>query len=576
MPTDWIRAAALSDLAADRPTALGAGGLDLVAVPTASGPKVYEGRCPHQGALLGEGELDGATLVCRNHRWRFDTTTGQRDGGPQCLRACPTEVRDGALFVDVTSLRADAMTKGTRTLADLPGPKARPIVGNALQLDVTRLHQCLEDWARAYGPMFHFRVVGKHYVGVSDPELVEAVLRARPETYRRDERVEPVFRELGVAGVFSAEGAAWRSQRKLAMEALSQRNLRGFYPTLAKVAERLRARWAKAAAAGAVSDLIDDLTRFTVDVTTTLTFGKDLDTLSDGDDVIQKDLALIFPAFARRLNAIVPYWRVLRLPKDRRVDRAIAKLRAWLHELITETRANLAPGRPPANFLEAMLSARDDDGQPFSEEIVFGNCMTMLLAGEDTTAQSLAWAVHLLCEHPAEITALRAHTRGVIGDAPFPADLERANKLERATAITHEAMRLQPVAPLNFFMALHDTVLGDVAIPKGTGVVAIQRPAVLDDKHFEAAAEFRPGRWIGEPTGAHDASTLMPFGSGPRICPGRTLALVEMRVVLATLYQSFDVTRVGAAADVKEKYAFTVMPSQLQVRLRARGSDPRP
>jgi len=568
---EWIRAAALTELAADRPTALGAGGLDLVAVPTASGPKVYEGRCPHQGALLGEGEMDGATLVCRNHRWRFDATTGKRDGGPQCLVACPTEVRDGALFVDLAALRDTAKATSTRRIADLPGPKPRPIVGNALQLDVTRLHGCLEDWARTYGPMFHFKLVGKHYVGVSEPALIEAVLRARPETYRRDERVEPVFRELGVAGVFSAEGAAWRTQRKLAMEALSQRNLRGFYPTLAKVADRLRARWAKAAAAGAVSDLIDDLTRFTVDVTTTLTFGKDLDTLSDGEDVIQKDLALIFPAFARRLNAVIPYWRFVRLPQDRRVDRAVARLREWLHELITETRGKLAPGRPPSNFLEAMLSARDDDGQPFTEEILFGNCMTMLLAGEDTTAQSLAWAVHLMCEHPAEITALRDQTRAVIGDAPFPADLERANKLERATAVSNEAMRLQPVAPLNFFMALHDTVLGDVAIPKGTGVVAIQRPAVLDDKHFVDAARFMPARWIDEPS-PHDASTLMAFGSGPRICPGRTLALVEMRVVLATLYQSFDVERLGAASDVKERYAFTVMPSQLKVKLRARAA----
>lgn len=569
MPT-WTRAAALTDLAPDRPTALGAGGLDLVAVPTASGPKVYEGRCPHQGALLGEGELDGGALVCRNHRWRFDATTGQRDGGPQCLRACPSEVRDGALFVDVTKLLDVAKVKGTRAMSDLPGPKPRPIFGNALQMDVARLHGSLEDWARAYGPMFHFKIMGKDYVGVSEPALMEAVLRARPETFRRDDRVEPVFRELGVAGVFSAEGAAWRTQRKLAMEALSQRNLRGFYPTLAKVAERLRARWAKAAAAGAVSDLIDDLTRFTVDVTTTLTFGKDLDTLSDGEDVIQKDLALIFPAFARRLNAVVPYWRLIRLPQDRRVDRAVARLRAWLHELITETRANLAPGRPPANFLEAMLTAKDDEGQPFTEEVLFGNCMTMLLAGEDTTAQSLAWAVHLLCEHPAEIDAMRAHTREVIGDAPFPADLERANKLERATAVSHEAMRLQPVAPLNFFMALQDTVLGDVAVPKGSGVVTIHRPPVLDDRHFADAAKFRPGRWIDEPS-PHDASAHMPFGSGPRICPGRTLALVEMRVVLATLYQSFDVERVGPASAVHEKYAFTVMPSQLQVKLRARG-----
>src|SRR5439155_22153056 len=71
------------------PHAVSAGGHDLILLRSGGGPRVYQGRCPHQGALLGEGELDGNTLVCRNHRWRFDATTGKRQGGPQCLTACP-------------------------------------------------------------------------------------------------------------------------------------------------------------------------------------------------------------------------------------------------------------------------------------------------------------------------------------------------------------------------------------------------------------------------------------------------------------------------------------------------------
>jgi cytochrome P450 len=352
------------------------------------------------------------------------------------------------------------------------------------------------------------------------------------------------------------------------MEALSQRNLRGFFPTLVTVAERLRKRWL----ASEVVDLCDDLMRFTVDVTTSLVFGKDLNTLEGGEDVIQRDLALVFPTFARRLNALVPYWRVLRLPKDRQVDRAIAELRVWLAELITETRARLAaePGRPPQNFLEAMLASRDDDGRPFSDEVLFGNAMTMLLAGEDTTANSVAWAIHLLCDHPEEVAALRAEIDDVLGDDLVPRDLERANRLERATAVSQESMRLLPVAPLNFVEALHDTVVGDIDVPKGTGVVVLGRIAATDARHFADPDRFRPARWLEDATGAHDPSALLPFGSGPRICPGRTLALVEMRVMLATLYRSFEVERVSATADVRERYAFTVMPSELKVRLRRR------
>jgi cytochrome P450 len=85
---------------------------------------------------------------------------------------------------------------------------------------------------------------------------------------------------------------------------------------------------------------------------------------------------------------------------------------------------------------------------------------------------------------------------------------------------------------------------------------------------------FRPARWLdaGAAGGAHDPSANVPFGSGPRICPGRTLALLEMKVVLAMMFGDFDVERVGSAADVKEVFAFTMAPVGMRVRLHRRAS----
>jgi len=571
VPNGWKRVARLADLDGEGPHAVAAGDIDLVVVHRGNQLKVFEGRCPHQGALLGEGELDGNLLVCRNHRWKFDTATGQRKNGPQCLKACPSEIRDDALWVDTTPLDAPTTTgKAGRRIADLPGPRGLPFFGSLFDFDIERLHGVFEDWARTYGAVYQLKAAGQTMVVLSDPALINDALRARPETFRRDERVEPVFAELGVAGVFSAEGAAWRPQRRLAMEALAQKNLRGFYPTLAAVAARLQRRWERSA--GTEVDLVDDLMRFTVDVTTTLVFGRDLFTLDGGKDVIQRDLALVFPAFARRLNSLIPYWRLLRLPQDRRVDRAIASLRVWLAALIADTRQKLAadPHQPPTNFLESMLASRDDDGKPFSDEVIFGNCMTMLLAGEDTTANSVAWAVHLLLDHPAEVAALRQELDATLRDAPLPRDLEEANRLERATAVANESMRLLPVAPINFLHALHDTTLGDLAIPKGTAIVLLTRIAATDEKYFAEPARFLPERWMIKDGRTHDPSAHQPFGSGPRICPGRSLALIEMRVMLATLYRNFDVTRVGSASDVKEHYSFTMMPTNLRVRITPR------
>ena len=402
------------------------------------------------------------------------------------------------------------------------------------------------------------------------------VLSDRPEAFTRGANLPPIFKELGAAGVFSAEGAAWRPQRRLSMEALSHRHLRGFFPTLAAVAERLRGRWLKAAERSEVLDVAEELKRFTVDVTTQLAFGYDLDTLGKDEDVIQRKLGLVFPALNRRLFALLPWWRVFRMPADRAVDRAVAEIHVWLQGLVTETRARLAAepdlAENPRNFLEAMLTARDENGKPFDDETILGNAMTMLLAGEDTTAYTLAWSIHHLLEEPKEVAALHDELEGVLGDDAVPSNIEMANRLAFANGVANEAMRLRPVAPLFFLEATADTVIGDVEIPAGMVVALMIRPPAMSATHFEKPADFRPARWLDDrPTsGPHEPSAHQPFGSGPRICPGRTLALLEMKMALATIYQNFEIERVGAAADVHEQLSFTMSPRGLKVKLRAR------
>jgi cytochrome P450 len=109
-----------------------------------------------------------------------------------------------------------------------------------------------------------------------------------------------------------------------------------------------------------------------------------------------------------------------------------------------------------------------------------------------------------------------------------------------------------------------------VAVPKGTPVSVLLRPAVLDEAHFRDPRAFRPQRWLPGAPGPHDPSVHMPFGSGPRLCPGRTLALLEMKLVLATLYASFRITRRGPADAVRERFTFTMNPEGLEVDVQPR------
>src|SRR5260370_33896198 len=127
-----------------------------------------------------------------------------------------------------------------------------------------------------------------------------------------------------------------------------------------------------------------------------------------------------------------------------------------------------------------MLTRVDEGGKPFSDNVILSNLITMLLAGEDTTAFTLAWAVHQLCDSPQWEAELRSEADAVIGSGNVAVDLDTANRLARANAVANETMRLRPVAPFLGLLANVDMALGDVFIPTGTGVVALLRPPAID------------------------------------------------------------------------------------------------
>lgn len=463
-----------------------------------------------------------------------------------------------------------------RRLDQLPGPRGWPLLGNLFELDPQRLPFVLEGWAREHGSLYAFRAGPKTAAVVSDPALSDQVLRARPDDFRRISKIETVFAELNLLGVFSAEGASWRLQRRLLTQALSARRTTTFYPTLSRVIERLRQRWQKAAASGAVLDVLDEFKRLTVDVTTLLAFGHDVNTIEHEEDALHEQLQVVFPAISRRLTAKVPYWRVLPIPAERRAERRIRELRTRLQQLIVATRQRLDadPCRreAPANLLEALLTERDDEGQPFSDEMILGNALQVLVAGEDTTAATLAWAVHLLCEHPDAVATLRGELGRVLGAHPFPTDAEMAGGLSELDAILQETLRLRSVTPFLLLESNRDLVLHGLAIPCGTWVIILTRVAGVDAAHFEKPLEFLPQRWQGRSREATDVSqrASIPFGGGARICPGRALAMLEMRAALAMLYSEFEVERVGSAERVAERFAFIVEPVGLEVKLRLR------
>lgn len=132
-------------------------------------------------------------------------------------------------------------------------------------------------------------------------------------------------------------------------------------------------------------------------------------------------------------------------------------------------------------------------------------------------------------------------------------------------------MRLKPVAPLLFMEAIRETSLAGFRLPPGAVVFCLMRRAALDARLAEDVADFRPGRWQdGADRAVQKAS--MPFGAGPRLCPGRYLALLEMKMVLGMLARNFELLDVGpeGGGAPGERMAFTMFPVGLKMRLAER------
>jgi cytochrome P450 len=251
-----------------------------------------------------------------------------------------------------------------RSIAELPGPRGLPLLGNVLALQPKKLHLVLEEYARRYGPAYSLRIFKRRVVVITDHSAIVAALRQRPTLFRRLPIMQKILRESGVDGVFSAEGDAWRVQRRAVAQALDAKRVRTFFPTLRTVTARLKRRWDKAADARTPVDVLSDLSLFTVDVTTNFAFGYDMNTLEQSGDVLQGHLAKMFPMINRRMNAPFPYWRYFKLPVDREFDRSLAYTRGKVLEMIEATRVRLATTTEgesrPKNFIEAMLTDEAD------------------------------------------------------------------------------------------------------------------------------------------------------------------------------------------------------------------------
>ncbi|WP_409161264.1 cytochrome P450 [Pectobacterium sp. B2J-2] len=457
-----------------------------------------------------------------------------------------------------------------RSIKRLPMPPTRSILGHVDCLKRSDVHLQMLRWKAQYGRFYRLRLGFTSAIVIADAECIRTIMKSRPDEFRRISSIESVFQEAGLNGVFSSEGKRWENQRRLTEPMFQPAHLKYFYPSLRKVTSRLSDRFTMLAETGETVALVEEFKRYTVDITSLLAFGEDVNTLEQGENPLSQSLRHLFPMINARSSSLFPLWRYLRRDQDKQFDASLSLIREYVDGFIYHQRKRIRLNpqlmKTPENMLQVMLAEQKKDGTLKDDDIV-ANAITLLLAGEDTTANTLAWMSFQLCSSPSVEECVfqecKEATDGAGAILPWPLP-----RLPWLTAVMYESMRLKPVAPLLYLEPTKNTIIDDFFIKKGTPVLLMLNASGFDDALFQQSDDFMPERWLER--GKASFSDLQPFGGGPRMCPGRSLALMEIKLGFHALCSGFHVEAQQPASAVTESFAFTMSPSGFRVKLHKR------
>ena len=456
-----------------------------------------------------------------------------------------------------------------KKIKDLPSPKGQPILGHLNQFKADNKHQVLERWVEECGDLFKIHFAGKQFVVSANHELNQQILKLRPEKFRRYYKLNEIMEEMGIVGVFNTEGDDWKRHRRPASEALNLRKVKNFYPIIQEKTKLLINKWQNT---NKEIDIQKELMKFTVDITTEIAFGYQLNTLNDQSDSLQKDLELIFPMINERITAPIPIWRYFKRSKDKELDKALQNLESVIYEFINKAKERLKNNSElrenPSNFLEALLVEKEKE-ESFTDKEIYGNIFTMLLAGEDTTSNSLSWTFYYLAQHPELVKEIREEANIIFGNSNIPTNQKDLSKLKLSSAVAQETLRLKPVTPNLYMQSNEGIILNNLEIPKGTTIMLQNKVAQTQEEYFTDANSFNPKRWMNTcpMQENHSPEIIKTFGAGARFCPGKNLAMYEMITVISSVCKNFDIELAVNPEDVKEKFQFTMYPENLLIKL---------
>ena len=408
-----------------------------------------------------------------------------------------------------------------------PGPRGQLLLGsfNDLQRDILGF---ISRSVREHGDVVGFRVFGKPFCIVGHPDLVEQVLVKDAPKFIKSMDYRKLADVLG-QGLLTSEGETWRKQRTLAQPIFHNDRVKDYVPIFARRAQRMADEWLRR---GEV-DLHAEMMRLTLEIVCEALFRASIEAEVPTIDGALEAITRAFMGFP------FPMW--MPLPRHVRAWRGVKRLDAIIYRMIAERKAELAAGAPPgSDLLSLLLAARDDAGQPMADRQLRDELITVFMAGHETTAIALTFAIDQIARAPGIAERLRTEWHEQLDGREVTAgDLPQ---LDLTRGVLQEAMRLYPPA---WFIG-RETVaryrIGEYELPPGTTLFLCPIQIQRDGRFFPDPLSFHPDRWLDAQAEKPPRYAYFPFGAGQRSCVGAGFAMLEMTAVLPTLLRECDVT----------------------------------
>ena len=392
-----------------------------------------------------------------------------------------------------------------------------------------------------------------HLVLVNEPEFIEHILLTNHHNYVKGQLSRQSLRPVLGNGLLTSEGEFWRRQRRIAAPAFHHQHLAQAADVMARRARQRVDRWRTPCEKGEPLDIAREMMSLTMEIVAETLFSSDI---AGSIDELGRAMTTVLASFGTPSPLDIlgfPEWLPRRRP--RRARSALALLDRTIYDIIAARRA---AQRGPDDLLGLLLAARDEEtGEGMTDTQLRDEVMTLFAAGHETTAVALTWTLYLLSRHPEIERKLHDEVDRVLGEGETTfADLEH---LTYTRMVIEEAMRLFPPAFALNRELLADDEVGGHLIRAGSMVTISPYVTHRNPRLWKDPLRFDPERFTPDRIKERHRFAYFPFGGGPRICIGNGFAMMEARLILATIARAYRL-RVVPGHRVEAQGRITLRP----------------